>query len=183
MAERKALFTDRLTLEPTGPDHADGLIAARERSIEQLRPWLAWAGDDDPNSVRAFALACHQEWDVTEWTFTILLDGEIIGSAGINRFDPMGSTANLGYWLRSDVAGRGFMTEAAAAVVEFAFGELGLHRLELTAAPDNVASVRVAEKLGFKRGGVLRDGSRGSNGWHDVLVFDLLERDPRPMGA
>ncbi|MDQ4027753.1 MAG: GNAT family N-acetyltransferase [Actinomycetota bacterium] len=183
MTERKALFTDRLTLEPTGPDHADGLIAAKERSIEELRPWLAWAGDEDPNSIRAFVHACQQEWDVSEWTFTILLDGEVIGAVGVNRFDPMVSTANLGYWLRTDVAGRGLMTEAAAAVVEFAFGELALHRLELTAAPDNAASVRVAEKLGFKRGGTLRDGSRGSEGWHDVLVFDLLEHDPRPTGA
>ena len=183
MGERKALFTDRLMLEPTGPDHAEGLIAAKGLSVDELTPWLVWAVDEDPNATRAFALACEQEWDVTAWTFTVLLDGEIIGSVGINRFDPMLSTANLGYWLRTDVAGRGLMTEAAAAVVEFAFGELGLHRLELHAAPDNIASVKVAEKLGFKRGGVLRDGSKGSDGWHDVLVFDLLEHDPRPTGA
>lgn len=107
MAERKALFTDRLTLEPMGPDHADGLIAAKEQSIEELRPWLAWAGDDDPNSTRAFVHACQQEWDVTEWTFTILLDGEIIGAVGVNRFDPMVSTANLGYWLRDGYGGPG----------------------------------------------------------------------------
>jgi ribosomal-protein-serine acetyltransferase len=181
VTERKALFTNRLTLEPTGAAHADGLIAAKERSMKELVPWLPWALDENPEATRSFAAACEEEWDVAEWTFTVLFDGAVIGSVGINRFDPMLATANLGYWLRSDMTGRGLMTEAGAAVVEFAFADLGLHRLELHAAPGNVGSVRVAEKLGFKKMGVLRDGGRGSHGWHDVYVFDLLEDDPRPI--
>jgi RimJ/RimL family protein N-acetyltransferase len=180
MTERKPLFTNRLTLEPTGAAHAEGLVAATTRSLAELRPWMAWAVDADDNATRAFALACEQEWDVSAWTFTIFLSDEIVGTVALNRFDGLASAAHLGYWLRTDVAGRGLMTEAAAAVVGFGFDELRLHRLELHAAPDNVASVRVAEKLGFKRGGVLRDGSRGASGWHDVLVFDLLVTDPRP---
>jgi RimJ/RimL family protein N-acetyltransferase len=141
---------------------------------------MPWADDDDPQSTTAFARACENEWGVRTWNFTVLLNKEVIGSVGLNRFQPLVSSADLGYWLRSDVAGRGLMTEAAAAVVEFAFGEIGLHRLELQAAPENRASLRVAEKLGFRKGGVLRDGCKGSEGWHDVLVFDLLETDPRP---
>ena len=71
------------------------------------------------------------------------------------------------------------MTEAVSAVVEWGFDKLGLHRIELHAGLRNVASVRVAEKVGFHREGLLRDGSKGSQGYYDVYVFGLLESDQR----
>lgn len=75
------------------------------------------------------------------------------------------------------------MTEAGRAVIEFAFDRVGLHRIELHADTRTAASIRVAKKLGFKRrgrarpdsrsAGVLRDGERNVDGWHDCYVFDL----------
>jgi RimJ/RimL family protein N-acetyltransferase len=64
--------------------------------------------------------------------------------------------------------------------VEYGFSVLGLHRIELRAAPSNIGSVRVAEKVGFTREGMLRHGARGADGWHDVEVFGLLASDERP---
>ena len=155
-------------------------MAGVEASLPELRPWMAWAPTADLKSTRSFARAEARAWGSSSWTFTILVDDAVAGGVGLNRHDPLLSSAQLGYWVRSDLAGRGLTTEAAGLAVDFAFRELNLHRLELHAAPGNLGSVRVAEKLGFSRGGLLRDGSRGEDGYHDVLVFDLLESDDRP---
>ena len=175
------LRTPRLRLEPTIPAHADGVWAATEVSVDELAPWLAWAVQPTIESTRAFTAGAADEWDRgAGWCFTMTHDGTVAGTISLHRHMPLIRAAELGYWLRSDLAGRGLMTEAASAVVEYGFAERGLHRIELHVAPDNVASVRVAEKLGFRREGLLRDGSRGSGGFHDVYVYGLLEDDPRP---
>jgi ribosomal-protein-serine acetyltransferase len=173
----------RVRLEPTTPRFAAELWEAIEVSLPELRPWLAWAIDGDLASTRTFTEAAERGWGSVEWTFTIFVDDEVAGGIGLNRYEPLHNSAQIGYWLRSDLAGRGLITEAAGLVVHFAFDDLELHRLELRAAPDNRASVRVAEKLGFTKVGTLRHGSRGEGGYHDVLVFDLLEGDERPDGG
>jgi ribosomal-protein-serine acetyltransferase len=169
----------RVRLEPVRPDLAERIWTAVEASLPELRPWMAWAPVADLASTRAFTEDEAAAWGSSSWTFTIVVDDEVAGGVGLSHHEPLLASAQIGYWIRSDLAGRGLMTEAAALVVEFAFDDLDLHRIELRAAPDNVASVRIAEKLGFSRRGVLRDGSRGEAGFHDVLVFDLLDRDER----
>jgi RimJ/RimL family protein N-acetyltransferase len=177
MSERAALPTKRLRLEPTGPEHADAIWGAVEASLPELLPWLYWAKDYEPEHARAFAERCLTQWGTTEWTFSIHRNGELVGSIGLDTYQPLLASAQLGYWMRSGHAGRGYMTEAGGAVIDFAFGPLNLHRIELHADTRNVASIRVAEKLGFERVGLLRDGERGIDGWHDCYVFDLLATD------
>lgn len=115
------------------------------------------------------------------WNFAIVVDGSPAGTISLHNHVPALQRAEMGYWLRSDLCGRGLMTEAGSAVVEFGFESLRLHRIELHAGTGNVGSARVAEKLGFAREGLLRHGSRGSDGWYDVFVYGLIEDDPRPV--
>lgn len=172
------LATKRLVLEPLGPQHADDMWRAIAVSLGELRPWLMWAGDADPVQVAAFAETAPGLWDAgSDWVFALVHDGDVVGTVGLHRYDAQVQAAELGYWVSSEVAGQGLMTEAAEAVIDFAWTQLELHRIELHAAPANEASVGVAEKLGFTREGLLRDGSRGADGWHDVYVFGLLASD------
>jgi RimJ/RimL family protein N-acetyltransferase len=77
-------------------------------------------------------------------------DGCLIGDCGLEHMDVHGrSEVEIGYDFRSDYWGRGFATEAASAVRDFAFGALGLDRVISTIRPENVASRRVAEKIGM----------------------------------
>jgi ribosomal-protein-serine acetyltransferase len=162
-------------------DHAGTLWEAVEASLAELTPWMPWASDDSYEHNRAFLKMSEDAWQRDEaWTFTIFFEGRAAGTVGLNGFEPLLASAELGYWLRTDLVGRGLMTEAAGAVVSFGFNELHLHRIELHAGLANINSIRVAEKLGFRRVGTLRDGSRGQYGWYDCYVFDLLETDDRP---
>jgi ribosomal-protein-serine acetyltransferase len=139
---------------------------------------MAWTEDTGPEAIREFAAASQRAWDAGEgMVFAVLHEGLPSGTIGLGRMQPQWRSADLGYWLRSDLCGRGLMTEAGRAVVDFGFDRVGLHRIELRAGIYNAASMRVAEKLGFVRGGTLRDGSRGIKDYYDVYVFDLLESD------
>ena len=108
-------------------------------------------------------------------TFAIL-DGErIVGTVTLSNIvlGPFQS-ANLGYWVAERVNGRGLATSAVAEVAEFAFGELGLHRLEAATLVDNVASQRVLEKNGFERIGVAHGYLRIAGDWRDHVLFQRL---------
>ena len=102
--------------------------------------------------------------------------GEVVGSIDmhINRLQ----TGHVGYWVAAQARGRGVAPDALRALSRWAFGSLGLGRIELVTDPENIASQRVAEKAGFQREGVLRsmllnrDGSR-----RDGVMFSLLPED------
>jgi [ribosomal protein S5]-alanine N-acetyltransferase len=85
--------------------------------------------------------------------------------------------ASIGYWIGTQEAGRGRMTEALRLVCPFAFRILRLHRLEAGCVPENRASIRVLEKSGFVREGVARQYLRINGGWRDHLLFARLSDD------
>ncbi len=86
--------------------------------------------------------------------------------------------AAVGYWLRPEARGRGAATVAVQLIALWAFNELGVQRLELTTAPENAASQRVAERAGFSREGVLRGlVATKDNGRRDSVMFSLLPAD------
>jgi ribosomal-protein-serine acetyltransferase len=180
LAEPRTIRTRRLRLETIGPNHADDLWKATRASAAELLPWMVWAADPRPEATRAFTENARRDWESGRaWIFSVVVDESSAGTVGLSLYQPLLQSAQLGYWLRSDLAGRGLMTEAAAAAVEFGFDELALHRIELHASPTNCASIRVAEKLGFRREGLMREAARGAGGFHDAYVYGLLETDDR----
>ncbi len=93
-----------------------------------------------------------------EYTFVILERGGevLLGGCGLNQLDWQNRRANLGYWIRRSSWGRGVAAGAARLVAEFGFRELQLDRIEIIAATENIASQRVAEKIGSAREGIAR---------------------------
>ena len=90
--------------------------------------------------------------------------------------------AYLGYWVDSSHQGRGFATEAVRSVLAFAFGPLGLHRVQAAIMPRNAASLRVIAKLGFREEGLAKDYLSIAGAWEDHLLFartssDFVEAD------
>jgi RimJ/RimL family protein N-acetyltransferase len=101
--------------------------------------------------------------------------GRIVGSIGLFHADWGVRSAEIGYGVRGDARGQGYATEALAAVSHWALTDGGLQRAWLTANVDNVASVRVAEKAGFRREGTLRRAALEADGLHDQALFALLD--------
>ena len=103
-------------------------------------------------------------------------DGRIIGGVGITKVGNPERSPEMGYYLAEDCWGRGYMSEAATAMVGFAFERSNLERIEAHIAPENRASIGLAESLGFRyertEEGALRPISTGKV--HDKGVYGLL---------
>ena len=106
--------------------------------------------------------------------FMICYEGRVVGQltvAGIT----WGSArwAQVGYWIAQSHAGRGLTTLAVAMVVDHCFGPVGLHRIEIAIRPENAASLRVVEKLGFERIGLSPAYLHIDGDWRDHVLFAL----------
>ena len=176
----EVLRTERLRLEATVPAHAAGLWSAIEASLPELIRFMAWAPSASAaNTITFTERMAKKREELTDWSFTIFLGDEVAGNISLMGYEALADLAEVGYWLRSDLCGGGLMTEAGRAVVAFGFEEVGCHRLELRAAESNRASIRVAEKLGFVREGLLRDANRAPDGGrYNMHIFGLLATDP-----
>jgi [ribosomal protein S5]-alanine N-acetyltransferase len=85
----------------------------------------------------------------------------------------------IGYIIDPAKHRKGIATEAVSAMLDFCFGELGLHRVQAFIHPDNTASCKLVEKLGFRCEGQLRDNLRVGDSWRDDMLYALLETDHR----
>lgn len=114
------------------------------------------------------------------YSYAIEDAGRLVGSIAL-RVDEQNATGNLGYWCAAEARGRGITTRALRLLCRYGLEELGLGRLELITDPDNAASQRVAEKVGFRREGVLRSHLRHPDGHRrDSVMFSLLPGELSP---
>jgi [ribosomal protein S5]-alanine N-acetyltransferase len=110
--------------------------------------------------------------------FVITVDGQFAGQVTVGNV-VRGSlcSAWIGYWVSSRNTSGGVATAAVALVVDHCFAVAGLHRLEATVRPENVASLRVLEKLGFRQEGVFLRYLDVAGAWRDHLCFALTTED------
>jgi len=120
--------------------------------------------------------------DAIRWAIELVERSEMIGTIGLLRFDFEHCHAEIGYEIARRWWGRGFASEAAAAVIRYGFSVLGLHRIEAGVLPGNDASVRVLQKLGFLEEGTRRDYLYAKGRFHSFRWFSLLETD-EPLGT
>ncbi len=103
-----------------------------------------------------------------------------MGGLGIWHTSHTEKSAEIGYWIKSDLTGKGLATEAAGALVALGFENMGIHRILMRIAVGNHPSRRVAEKLGFSYEGIAREEILVRGQWMDHEVYSLLEREWRP---
>jgi ribosomal-protein-serine acetyltransferase len=155
------------------------LVAANQ---ERLAPWEPWAAKPPVlEETRAFLEGSGRNWlDGSELPVAIAVrrDGRwyLAGalSLSVNRYSRSGE---IGYWIGADYEGRGLVTRAAAAVLDQAFGPLGLERVSLHTDPANERSRAVARRLGFVEEGIIRQGTAFASGRRDELLFGLLAEE------
>lgn len=103
--------------------------------------------------------------------------GRIVGSIALFHADWEVRSAEIGYGVRAGERRKGYATEALEALSRWALTTGGIQRAWLTANTDNLASVRVAEKAGFRREGTLRRAGLEDDGLHDLAMFSLLDHE------
>lgn len=112
-----------------------------------------------------------------QWGVSLNATETIIGTCTLYQLDTSNRRAEIGFALGSAHWGQGLATEAVSRLLDFAFGELNLHRLEADVDPDNTASLYLLEKLGFQREGLLRERWRLNGGVQDTVLLGLLRHE------
>jgi [ribosomal protein S5]-alanine N-acetyltransferase len=115
--------------------------------------------------------------ELFQWGVALAEDDRVIGTCTITQIDLRNGRAEIGYALARACWGRGLMREALAALIGHAFGPMGLRRLEADVDPRNEASIRIVERLGFVREGLLRERWNVGGEVQDTLILGLLRRD------
>ena len=119
----------------------------------------------------------YEQREGIRWAITRRMNGEMIGTCGFNGFNRQASRAVIGYDLLRSSWGQGATVQAVKGMLEFGFRRLELHRIEAFVDPENAASIRVLEKLGFHREGLLRDHGFWKGKYWDVVSFSRLRTD------
>lgn len=156
----EAFETERLVVR--APRWGDGaaLTAAIRESIVELQPWMPWAKElpsleSSEENCRRARLRFLERSDLRLHVF--LKDGgTFVGSSGLHRIDWEVRRFEIGYWVRTPVSGRGYVTEAVDGITRFAVDHLAARRIEIRCDTRNERSRRVAERLGFTLEGVMR---------------------------
>ncbi len=157
-----------------------------ERELLENRDWLQrWEATlpgtipssrfDTKSSIRGLNDSAR---DGTGLPFAIEVDGEFAGQLNVSGITGGAlSSATLGYWVSKRFAGREATPTAVALVTDYCFFTLGLHRMEICIRPENVPSLRVVEKLGFRYEGLRLRYIHIDGDWRDHLCFALVREE------
>ena len=172
----------RIELRPLRLRDATAWREVRTRNARWLRPWeatLPLAEHDAPTTYGAMVRRLRAEArEGRSLPFALTVDGAFAGQVtigGIARGSLL--SAYIGYWIDQRVAGRGIMPTAVAMATDHCFWEVGLHRVEINVRPENTASLRVVEKLGFRAEGLRERYLHIDGDWRDHLTFALCAED------
>lgn len=172
----------RIELRPLRLRDATAWREVRTRNARWLRPWeatLPLAEHDAPTTYGAMVRRLRAEArEGRSLPFALTVDGAFSGQVtigGIARGSLL--SAYIGYWIDQRVAGRGIMPTAVAMATDHCFREVGLHRVEINIRPENTASLRVVEKLGFRAEGLRERYLHIDGDWRDHLTFALCAED------
>jgi len=158
--------------------------ALRAENSEWLRPWEATSPQPVLAGLAFRQVVRHFDREAAEGRlqpFVIETGGRLVGQMHLFGI-AWGSlrSASAGYWVAESVAGQGIAPFALAAACDHAFLVLGLHRVEVNIRPENSASLRVVEKLGFREEGLRRHYLHIDGAWHDHRSFAMTSEDLGP---
>lgn len=174
------LQTERLRLREITVADAPALFA-----IHSDASWMQWYGVDplvDLSQAEQLA-ELFASWFAARtgfrWGVERLSDRRLIGTCGLFRWNKSWHNCVIGYEIARDCSGNGYMREALAPVLDFGFNEMALHRIQAETHPQNAASIRLAQSLGFRFEGVHRGQAYWNHCFHDLNCYSLLEDDWR----
>lgn len=172
------LETKRLLLRPLTGDDLEFVF--RHFSDPEVNRYLL---DDDPVTTREQARAIIDFYlppagkPFNRWVIARKPDGRPIGTCGYHQWQRRHRRAEIGYDLEKASWRQGYATEALRAVLRHGFERMDLNRVEAMVHPENTASVRVLERLGFRKEGLLRQSVCQGNVYHDHWLLALLKAE------
>jgi ribosomal-protein-serine acetyltransferase len=158
---------------------SEQLLAITNRSRNYLREWLGWV--DATNTVHDFIryekMMAEQFAERKALSTLILYNGEAVGKMTINTINWSNKCAEIGYYLDEKFQGSGIMTRATKGMLDIAFEEFGVQKVEIRVAEKNQKSRQIPERLGFIKEGTIRNGECINGVYHHIVVYGLLAEE------
>ncbi len=171
--------TDRLLMRPVTRD--DLPVPLRFRADPEVSRYLGGPEMSTPEFVAKrleFYLDCHRQHGFGMCALVSKSDNEMIGWSGLQPLEDSGQI-EVGYGFDRPHWGKGYATEAARAVIDFGFRELGVHRIAAWCIAENAASARVMEKAGMTYEGTLREREFIKGTYRDMKLYSILRHEYR----
>lgn len=156
--------TERLIIRPPKLDDAKPVNLAINKSLNEISRWMPWASDSSLETTEDFIKRGIQFWKQPQQSKELPMiielksTGEIISASGFNEksnFEiPMFET---GYWIHTQFAGNGYITETIIAITRFAFEYFSAARVQICAQKENIKSINVAKRAGFVEEAILKN--------------------------
>ena len=173
------LDTKRLRLRELAKGDAEAIFAIHA-DVEGMR----WFGSDPMKELSEAEqlIDIFADWRKlpnpgVRWGIERLDDGNIIGTCGLFKWNRAWRVCTIGYELAQHARNQGFMQEALASAITWGMQEMALNRVEAQIYPENVPSIKLAEKLGFRFEGILRQLGHWQEQFHDLGGYALLRND------
>jgi len=182
LAKTYKIETGRLLIRCYEPADALKMHSSITRSLDHLRPWIPWARQEPKELewMESFVRLFRGQFDLgQDAVFGIFDKQETMQIGGTGLHNRIGKDAReIGYWIDVNQINRGYATEAVCALIRVAFEIERLARLEIRCAPDNLASRRIPQRLGFHHELTLKDHFTDLQGRPtDTMVWALSKRD------
>lgn len=177
--ETPTIETERLVLRRFSPADADDVLRhASDPEVARLTSWQEHRSLADTERFLAWTQARYDEAVGGPWAIVLRERDEVIGAVGLTVVWPH-RRGEVGYWLGRTYWRRGLTTEAARAIVRYAFDDIGLNRVEARCEVENTASERVLQKLGMRYEGTLHQHIYAKGWFRDMKLYALLRGEWR----
>ena len=178
-------MTQRLVLRPPSPENAAVVQEAVEESFSELQVWMDWAATlqslETTKAVLARARTKYETMEDFAVHAFLRNTGTFVLSAGLHPLNWKVPKFEIGYWCRTSMQGKGYVTEVVRELTAAAFRDLAAKRVEIRCDSRNHRSRRVAERAGFRQEAELRWDDRANDGsLRDTIVYVLLAEDFHP---
>lgn len=144
-----------------------------------LREWLSWLDKNSTldDTISFINSSIELNKDKRSFETAIIYDGKLVGVIGLSNIDLVNRKALLGYWIDKDMQHKGIITNSCKAIINYAFQELGLNRIEIKVAIDNHKSRAIPEKLGFTMEGISRQSEWLYDKFLDMAIYSMLKAE------
>lgn len=160
-------------------DDAERLFALTNNNRTHLRQWLPWIDDtrtvEDTRDFIASSLRRYK--DDMGMSCGIFYKGDLAGVISLNTIDWLNYKTEIGYWLGAEFQGLGLITRACRAMIDHAFLDLELNKVEIRCATGNSRSCAIPQRLGFTQEGVIRQGEWLYDHYVDLVLYGLLSSE------
>lgn len=172
------LFTERLILRPITFEDKQAILDYRpDEEANKYQGWIPNTLED----IEEFIGKLSQKPNLPGSWFQMAIiekeSGELIGDLGIQFLQNDNQQVELGYTLNKNYQGKGYATEALKAVINYLFIDLQKHRITASSDPNNMPSIRVLEKLGFRKEAHFVESYYQDGKWVDDVVYAMLSRE------